>query len=168
MTILAVLLSVVLSLALYLLFAPFYLEIDSTRELYRLRFHRLASCALRVKDTPALEVNICGWKKEIELKAGGGGDHKPAGRMKASKKRGGDVSLRRIIRVFGSFKVSRCYIRLDLGDMQLNGILYPVLAWLRWYLDKDIMICFTGASIVKLEIENNLARMSRAWFGSDK
>ncbi len=158
----------VLGVAAYLFFAPFYAELDSTRNLYRFRFHRVAYLDLKTEHDLALELNILGWKKKMLFgavnKSNSSKKEKPVGRKRETP----PLSLQRLKRLLGSFKVTECCVRVDFRDMPLNGILYPVFAWLSWYSGKDIGISFTGESLVILKIKNNLARLSWAWFGSGK
>jgi hypothetical protein len=47
--------------------------------------------------------------------------------------------------------------------MEWNGILFPVAYWLRMKSGQDILIRFDGMTRVALTIENNAARMIRAY-----
>ncbi len=162
MTILLVLLLIVLALAAYIFFAPFYFEIDNTRGLFRFRFHRLIFLDLRIGDELALELSAFGWKKNLELHPGKKDPPNEKERSVSDGWKKRMPPLKKLLRVFRSFEFTKCYVRLDLGDMRLNGMMYPVFAWLRWYSHKDIEVSFTGTNIIIVEIRNSLARMSRA------
>lgn len=168
MTIVLVLLMVFFGLVAYFFFAPFFIEVDSTRSIYRFRFHRLLSLDLKVQEDVRMRMSLLGWKT----------DFKPAlyktGKKPQDKKEGvkRDFQLnvvgRKLLNVLKSFRLTKCHIRITMEDMQLNGILYPMAAWLSWYSKKDIQISFTGSNVVIVEIKNNLARMSWAWFSSSR
>jgi hypothetical protein len=168
MTILYVLLIIVFSLAAYLFFAPFYIKIDSTENVYQFRFHRLVILDLKTGDEPVVELKTMGLKKRISLNAEGTQKGPHGNRTRKNNGQGREFPVKRIIRVLCSFQLTKCRVRLDSGDMQWNGILYPFFFWLGWHSNKDLQVNFTGENVVILEVKNSLARMSRAWFGSYK
>lgn len=170
MTIFIVLLCVVVLGLTYLFFAPFYIEIDSSRDLYRIRFHRLIALELKPNEDWKLLLTVVGWQKDLDLENTFEPRKTvpPAPTQKKSKRKKAGFPFQKITALIRSFKVNKLYIRIDTGDMQLNGILYPVFAWLKWGRQHDVLINFTGENVVILEIKNNLARLSRAWFGSTK
>lgn len=167
MMILYVLLIVVLGAVVYIFFAPFYVEIDSTRNLYRFRFHRLIYLDLKIGNELTLEMSALGWKKEFKSLPETENRDRKKKSTEIKKADRGMPPVKKIVRILRSFQLTKCHVRFDSGDMQLNGILFPVFAWLNWYSHRDIQISFTGTNTVVLEIKNNLARVSRAWFGSD-
>jgi hypothetical protein len=165
MLIFTVLLSSVVVTVLYLFFAPFYLQIDTTKNLYQVRFHRLARLSLKMGSEPALEAKVAWWKRDFPLfHPTAKPVQKPEKKDHKSSKK--NVPIKRLIHVLKSFRVTTCYINTDLGDMQLNGILYPVFCWLSWYSGKPISINFTGRNEMMLELQNSMARMSWAWLSS--
>jgi hypothetical protein len=68
--------------------------------------------------------------------------------------------------VIRSFKVNKLEATFDFGDMQWNGILYPLFCWISCKTGKDVRINFEGKNIIVLQAENNIARMSRAYICS--
>ncbi len=148
----------------YFLFAPFFLEIDSTRNLWRIRIHRLASARLLVENNSfMIELMIAGWKKRIDISALKRNKEKP----EAEKKRKSDrpkITISKVISVIRSFKVNACYVNLSFEDVLLNAWLFPVFSELRRYSGKQFYINFKDVNMVKIEIENNMARMIWAWF----
>lgn len=166
--VLAILL-IVLIVLLYLFFAPFYFEINTTNGLYRIRFHRLASISLKMIDSSLIaEVKIGWWTKQIDLfSIDKNADEKRTvakKTVKAKKKK--KFSFKKIKAVLKSFKISKCSISIDSGDMQLNGILWPVFYLFKVRSGKDFRINFIGENKIVLEVKNNLARMSWAYISS--
>lgn len=169
MIVLLVLLLIVLVVFLYLFFAPFYFEINTTDSTYRIRFHRLASISLKMIDRSLMaEIKICWWIKRFELWPGKNGAGKEARidktPVKAKKKR--KMPFRKIKAVLKSFKISKCSVSVDTGDMQLNGVLWPVFYLFKVRSGKDMRINFIGENKIILEVKNNLARMSWAYISS--
>lgn len=159
-----VLLSSVVAIVLYFFFAPFYLEVNSRVDLYRIRFHHLFSIALKLKEDAVIETTILGWRREKTLPTLPPNPKVAEGKITAGNSR--QLPLKKLLHLVDSFKVNKCYVNLDFGDMQLNGILYPLFSYAGWHFKKKILINFSGRNIVILEMENSLARMSRAWLSS--
>ena len=143
----------------YALFAPFYLEVDSEINLLRIRFHHLASAKLLTRNSSLIiQLNVAGWNKEMDLFTEGVKQRKTTSVVKR-KRKSSKIQLRKVIAVLKSFKVNTCYINFDCGNMQWNGILFPLFFWISKITGKDIRINFIGVSNIKLEIENNFARI---------
>lgn len=168
MLVLSVLLILVSGILMYLLFAPFYLEIDSTKELYRVRFHKIISARIVIEEgLLLLDVKMAWWTKRYKLN--GSGSAKAVEKDRSENKKGngkGKLPWKKMKAVLASFKINKCSVVIDTGDMQLNGILYPFFLLLSFYSGKNFGISFNGDNEVKLEIENNIARMSWAYISS--
>jgi len=157
----------IFSIAAYLLLAPFYLEIDSRSGLYRIRFHRLASVRFSIVNSSLImDVQVTGWHKRIDLSAIKPKEKKVEEVSVPQVKRKMNISFQRIWGVLRSFKVNKCRIAVDFGDMALDGILYPLFYWVRVWSKKDIGINFSGENELVLEIENNFIRMLWAYVKS--
>lgn len=164
-----VLLCIVFGFFGYLFFAPFYLEIDSTKGLYRIRVHWLASMSIKsVGDILLIELKLAGFTKQVDVfSAKAEHVRKPAAvSEKKQRKRSPAIQWKKVKAVLFSFRINKCRIRFDSGDVQLNGILYPLFYWISSYSGKDVRINFTGENEVVLEIQNSLARMSWAYISS--
>lgn len=166
MILLLVLLFIVFLIFIYFLFAPFYLEVNTADGLYRIRFHWLISISLKTNTaSPMLELRLMGQKKQIDLFS-----QKQTSKQKPiiakQKKRKVKISLKKIAGMLKSFKINKCIIHIDSGDMQINGILYPLFYWISCYSKRDVRVNFLGENKMILEIENNLARMSWAYISS--
>jgi hypothetical protein len=167
MIVLWICLGVFLGVILYLLFAPFRLEVDSDLMMLRVRFHRLASARIYCgHGTLMLDFQIGWWKKTMDLlqpaKKSEARSSARENKAKSSGKRR-TMPLRKVMAVMRSFKLKRCIIHIDTGNMEWNGILFPVAYWLRMKSGQDILIRFDGMTRVALTIENNAARMIRAY-----
>lgn len=136
--------------------------------MYAVRFHYLASARIIViDDSLKIDLRIIGWKKQIDLinqlfkRKTGKITQK---QYKNSKSKLSRLSLIRSI--LKSFKVNKCYLDIDTGNMQLNGILYPVFYWISKYTGKPIGINFQNQTEIIVEIQNNCARVIRAFIYS--
>lgn len=163
--ILYVLLVIIIFTLCYLFFAPFYFEINSVTKLVRVRFHKLASAELKFEtNTIMLDIKFAWWKKQIDVFAIKKNSNKefPAKKRKSEKSKR-KILLKKIKAVIKSFQVTQCNVSIDTGDVQLNGILYPVFYLMSAYSKKNIKINFTNENVIILEIKNSLARMSWAY-----
>lgn len=165
--VLALLLIVVIIFG-YLFFAPFYFEINTTSGIYRIRFHRLASISLKIIDNSLMaEIKIAWWTKQFDLSSTGNtADKLPVAKKTVKAKKRSKLSFKKIKAVVKSFKISKCSISIDSGDMQLNGILWPVFYLFKVRSGKDLQINFIGENKIVFEMKNNLARMSWAYMRS--
>lgn len=165
MLVLCIFFSVVLISVLYILFAPIYVEIDSINSVYRIRMHRLIGLSFFVNNNASLiEIKIAFWRKVIDLsKATVNKEEVP---LKNERKGSKSFSSEKLLAIIKSFKVNRLDATFDLGDMQWNGIFYPLFCWLSYKTGKNICINFQGKNSIVLQIENNIARMSRAFICS--
>jgi len=126
----------------------------------------MAFLDLKVDEDVKLQMSLMGWKKEISLEKYKTGKPQEVGKTKVKRADRSGVAPGKFLNILKSFRLTQCYVRIGFEDMQLNGILYPVAAWLSWYSKKDIQVSFTGSNVVILRIKNNLARMSWAWLSS--
>lgn len=152
----------------YFFFAPFYFEINTTRELYRFRFHRVASIGLHIIDGSfMMEIWIVGWSKKIDLfEKKKALKIKPLTDNKERKKKKFAITWKKIRGIITSFKVNKCVVAIDTGDVQTNAVLFPFFYLARVYSKKNVQINFTGENKIILEIESSLARMSWAFIRS--
>jgi len=146
----------------YLLFAPFYLEVNSKTGLCGVRFHKLASARIYMADSSLfIDLKIIWWHKIIDLFA------PREKQMKTEKKKIEKVKrkipMRKILSVIKSFKVNKFYITLDTGSMETNGILYPLFLWMGMRMKRNVTINFVNENELIVETENNVARMLRAY-----
>ena len=144
---------------IYLLYAPFYVEINSLTGLCRMRFHHIASAGLEVKDRSLkLVLKITWWRTEMDLLT----KREPRKKKEVSRKpknKGWKLSVRKIRKVLAGFKLNQCSITIDTGNQQINGILLPLFLRLSRVTGKKIQISFHGENEIILQMENNLARI---------
>jgi len=147
----------------YLLFAPFYLEINSTKGFYGIRFNYLASANLVLIDN-RLKVNVAaaGWHKKIDPFAKTA-KTKP---VQPKNKKISRFSFGLVKALLKTFKIRKCYVDIDTDNVQLNGILYPAVYWLSNYTAQPLSINFLHHNEIDLKIENNIARLIKAYIYS--
>lgn len=167
MTWLLIVVLLLLMIAGYLLFAPFYLEINTTRDVYRVRFHRLAVAGIAArKHSLVLEVRVIGWQKEIDLQKMLFSRQQPTNKKNEKKPREHvkrAVPFRKALAVLRSFDIRECVINVDFGEVTTNGMLFPA-AWLASRATgRQIEVNFLGHTILILKVRNNLARMAWAY-----
>ena len=147
---------------IYLLFAPFFVEIDSVKRLFRIKFHRLASARLIFDESSILlELKTAGWQKKIDLLEIKEKNKKAV--VKNEKKKQTKISFQKFLAVLKSFRIRKFFLTLDTGDMQMNGILYPLFVLTSISSGKNITINFLDENKLILQIENNLARIIWAY-----
>ncbi len=154
---------ILLGMVIYLLCAPFFIEVDSVNGFFRFRFHVLAYGSLELRDHSLfMKLKIAWWEKEFDLLQPAGKKPKQiAGDKKAvKKKKSFHISHlpQRIIAVFKSFRVRTCYIMIDTGNMPANGILYPWFYLLSARINQTVLINFHGENEIILKIKNSAAR----------
>lgn len=162
-----ILVLILLAILSYLLFAPIFIDIDSDNNLYRLRFHQLASGTLVVKNYSfKIDLHLAWWKKQFDLfhKKSENKITKKTAPMKRARHR--VISFKVVKALINSFKINTFRVDLDTDNMKLNGMLYPVFYGISRYTGKHIMINFLGNNKIEIQIENNLARMIRAYIYS--
>lgn len=153
-------------LCLYLLFSRFFIEIDTTTDLYRICFDRLTSVTFFfLADPLKAELRILGWKSTYDFK------RTETKKINIKKKKpqtyfSQKSALGKITGIAHSFKVTRCFVTIDTGNMPLNGVLYPWFHLLSIRTGKNMAINFSGENIVILKAENSLARLLWAYIKS--
>lgn len=155
-----------LLLVIYLLTAPVWLEIDTEKEVYRAGFHWLLSISVSVRGgTLQMDMRFLRIKRKVVVDPSPRETEQPAKtKRRARKRRRPDgLPVRKIIAVLRSFRIRELTLQLDTGDQPVNGLLYPLAAWLRHRTGHDIRIGFNGESRLVLRIRNNLARMLWAY-----
>ena len=156
----------ILLMVVYLLTAPVVFEVDSERSLFRVRFHRLASAKIRLADSSIfLDLNIVGWKMPMDLlrPKAETGKARQMTPEKPPRKKSRHIPFRKIRAVIRSFRIKKCEMIIDTGDMPLNGMLFPVCYWLSLRSGKTFGMSFTGENVIQLEIQNSMGRMLSAY-----
>ena len=152
------------SILLYFLLVPFFIELDSTTDLLRIRIgHWLSAQLVLIDDSPVVRIVIMGWKKDIDPLKNQVHRTRQKNREKKNGKPVKDI-YKRMIAVIKSFKVNKCYITFCTDDMALNGLLYPWFRILTWQTGQMILVNFWDEQVVILEVQNTLARIAWAFF----
>jgi hypothetical protein len=154
----------VLSVFIYLLFAPIFIEVNSISNLARIKFHQWLSATLIFNDqTVLLDLWIAGWRKQVDLLATNTRERKSKSVMKPDKKkvktrkRSFPVSL--FVAILRSFRIKKFFLTIDTGEVQLNGMLYPFFLYLGRKHNQNMSINFLNDNILILQIENKIARI---------
>ncbi len=149
----------------YLLLAPFYIEVNTETGLCQVRFHRMAKAGIRiVGNRLQIYLNVAGYTKLINT-IDVSGQHLSEKKKKIVVKRKRRSSSIQLIKAIArSFRVNRCYVNIDTGDLGLNGMLFPLFFWMSTASGKHIYINFLGENTVVLEIQNRLSRILQAFF----
>lgn len=165
---LLIFLIIIVSIFIYVLFAPFYLEINTINGLLRLRFHRLIKAQLFFNENSLfLDLKIAGWRKQIDLLAQKEQKEQKKKQIKKQSGKGPNrISIRKIKAIVKSFKVNKFYLNISFDEMMLNGIIYPLLSILSFKTNKRMEINFFHENEIILEIENNFFRIIRAYIKS--
>lgn len=165
---LLIFLIIIVSIFIYVLFAPFYLEINTINGLLRLRFHRLIKAQLVINENSlCLDLKIAGWRKQIDLLAQKEQKKQKKKSIKKQSEKGSNrISLKKISAIAKSFKVNKFYLSISFDEMMLNGIIYPLLNFLSFKKNKRIEINFFHENEIILEVENNFFRIIRAYIKS--
>jgi hypothetical protein len=156
---------ILLLILLYVLLAPFILEIDSTHDLYQIRFGGVAKGELVFTDSfPAIRMSIFGLQKiffPFELK-----EKKEKKAKPAKEKKPGKISFQKMMRkglaIFRSFKVKCFYLDCGTDDFAMNGLLYPIAARLS-KPGRIVRVNFDSHVVLKLRVENKIGRMLLAY-----
>lgn len=160
---------------IYVVFAPLYLEIDSDREQYRVRLHRLASMRFIITEDALAAVLKIGWwqknfilfppedknKKAPEQKTQPASYGRPGRRRR--KFSGFPEKLKGLMK---SFRVIECEASIDTGSPPMNGILFPL--FYLWSLETgtSVMINFYGENRALIKVRNSVARLMVAYLRS--
>jgi len=170
---LIIILSLILAMAIYMLMAPFYLEIDSPRNIYRIRLHRIATAGIIETNNLLLAyIKILWWERQFAVadmfsSTGNMSTEKKEQKKEHRKQRKTrKIPFGKIRAMLNSFHIEQCYINADLGDMPVNGLMYPVAMYLSRITGRTITINFKGENVVILTIKNNCARMAWSYFKS--
>lgn len=165
MTGLLIILIIIVFVISYILFAPFYVAINSINGTLTIRFHNVFTAQLYISnDSLFLDLKVAGFRKKIDLFS------KTPKKKKISEhtinKRSRSISFRKIKGIISSFKVNTFYLSISFDNMLLNGILYPLCTYLKVSSKKKVEINFINKNEIILEIENNFYRIIRAYIKS--
>ena len=153
----------------YLLIAPFYLEINTSKDLFRIRFHRLGFARLSIDDSIVLHWRVFGIGKDIDMLSlrKESNEHKTK-KLKKVTKTSTTPPIYKIVGVVKSFRVNKFSLQLDTGNNELNGFLFPWFVGAGILAHRDLWINFIGRNELVMEIENSALRMMHAYLFTNK
>lgn len=164
---LLIILSILLGIFLYVLFAPVVLEIDTILGLYRVRFHWLAWGRIYfIGLEPWVEIKVAWWHKQfslLELPKSRQKKEEKSVAKNIKKKKKFTMKWATIKALFRSFKVEKFSWHLDTGDYALNGMLYPLFWWYGYKSGHNVAINFVANNSLVLTIKNTGWRVIKAF-----
>ena len=146
---------------IYALFAPLLFEIDSGNYIYQFRIvpiFKLYWVTDELLGHP--EMSIFGIHKKLPFPS----FRKKSKKLKIKKSSPVTFNLKRFISIIRTFKVKKCIVNVDTGNMPLNGILFPFMYILSRITGKTFHINFIGKNEVVLTIKNNAFSILKAYF----
>jgi hypothetical protein len=155
-----------LFLIVYLLFGKLTLEINTVEDRYFVDMPFVRLRLLQLSPTLEMDLKIVWWKRRMTMDGSPGGMNRDKKKKEKKMKRSNRISMSKILGVIRSFRITRCHINLDTGNMPLNGILYPWFFLVGKSTGHPISINFTNQNIFVIRIENTIARMLWAYIKS--
>ena len=162
---LVVFLIIIVIISIYILFAPFYLNINTINGSFIIKFHKIIFAQfIIIENSLILDLKILGWQKQINIS--NQKEQKEKSFKRPAKTREKSIPFRKVSAVIKSFKVNKFYLTINFGNMMLNGILYPIFSYFSISSMKRIDINFFNENELILEVENNFFRIIRAYVNS--
>ena len=112
-------------------------------------------------------IRITWWEKQVDLL--GPGKKKKRKEKNIRKKdaaKGRKVSFNKILSVIRSFQVREFILHVDTGNMQANGMLFPLFYGIGRLLKREVAVNFNDRTDIRIRIRNNAYRMLRAYLKS--
>ena len=152
-------------LTVYALFAPLLLEIDTRSDVYQFRIVPVFSIWWSTEGSHGhFGISVFGIRRKLNLS----GFPQKKTEIKIKKSHKFKFSFHRFIAVIRSFKIKKCFVNIDTGDMPLNGLLFPMMYTLSGITGKAFRINFFGKTEIVLTIKNNVFRMLRAYINNNQ
>lgn len=154
---------------IYLLFSTIVIDIDTTMAYYSIRFGKLLQLLLlTAPPINTVELKIAFWRKRLKIRTNY--FEKISTNYQSTNQSNRktfttqpNFTLNKVIGIVKSFKLTRCNIILDTGNMPLNGFLFPWFYLLSIKLNKVIGINFNGRNSCILQVKNSIAQMLWAY-----
>jgi len=162
---LLIFLILIISVFCYLIFAPFFIELNSVNGTFSFDFHTVLSINCFIKENSLfLDLRIMGWRKQIDLLAKKKRNTKSVRKKVSSKKP--VIPLRKVNAIIKSFKINKFYLAICFDNMLINGIIYPLFAYLNNNNNRHIEVNFLNRNEIIIKVENNFYRIIRAYITS--
>ena len=116
---------------IYLLFSTIVIDIDTNMAYYSIRFGKLLQLLLlTAPPINTVELKIAFWRKRLKIRTNYFEKISTKYQSTNQSKRKTfttqpNFTLNKVIGIVKSFKLTRCNIILDTGNMPLNGFLFP-------------------------------------------
>ncbi len=161
-----IIISVLLLALVGLLLTPLIIRLNTDLNKYDVRLSGFMRAWLSVDDELSIHVWILGYHYKTNPKFALAGKEK---KSKRKKKRSSTSKLRmkNILNVMRSFRIRSFEASLDTDDYVVNAQLVPI-SWLLKLFQLNVSVNFRGSSYFRLEIRNNLWRLSTAFLGLKK
>lgn len=163
-----IVLVILLSLILFLLLSPLWIELDSSVPVGRVRWWGIGRAELRYEKEWMAKLRILFFKRTFYLertKKTGIARTKSKKRKQAKNTKPGipfRIMIKKIRRVLRSFIVEKWQVAIDTGDATLNARLFP-LNWMPG-LKGNLLVNFNGEEYFRCRIRNTGWRLLWAWF----
>lgn len=162
MTWLLVILSFIILLLLWLLWAPLQLEIDTRKPAANFKWSGIGRANVWYDEEWWLSFRVFFFHKTIRLASMKAKPKKIAGQRVKKAKRKPKGFLKKMIRVLRSFQVKEWRLAVDTGDYTMNAQLYPLNFFSR--LHQHLFVNFNGENYLYIRIQNRPAKMLYAFF----
>lgn len=151
----------------YLLWVPFYIEVNSDTGILRARFPLLAEARLFIDHyTLLLSWDILGWGSKTDLLATKQTASASVTVKKPARTGKNGMSFSKAMLLLKTFSITKCEIAVDTGSMPLNGMLYPQFYLAGLIMRKNISINFHNENRVIIEVTNSFSRLLWAFIKS--
>lgn len=164
MTALLVILGILIAVLLFLLFTPIVIEVDSSKDLYRLRWRGIGYVRPIFRDGRFLiRFRILFFTKQLDpLKKRKSKKKKARKRKKKTGTRWARKGLRKIGPIFRAIRVRHIYVNMDTNNAIINAWLYPAMRILSRGR-RQLHINFNDVNEVKLKLTTSGFRFIRAF-----
>mgnify|MGYP001569964652 CR=1 FL=1 len=152
--------AIIFCIIIYALFAPLLLEIDTSNYVYQFRIVPIFKMWW-VKDElfGHPEMSVFGINKKLQFS-----DYKKKSTtLKTKKTTHLKLNVKCLFSIIKTFKIKKCTVSIDTGNMPLNGMLFPFMYLTSSLTGKTFHINFTGQNEVVLTIKNNAFSILRAY-----
>lgn len=150
--------SIVIFLILYI---PIWIEINSLKDEYRIRWGKLI--IMGITPTWEMYMTFFGYRRIISLKSP---PHKKLSRPKSKRSERRKIKFRSLLAVLKSFEIKRWDIQWDMGDMALNGKIFPIFYFISKLTGKPTSINFIGKNQIVITVRNSVYRILHAYIKS--
>jgi hypothetical protein len=146
----------------FILFTPFYFEIDTDRRLVMGRFYQILYLTLlNIDNRLVLRLRIGPWYSQYNLPTQQLKKNKTQIKYKQNKR--SRLSFYKARRIFNSFTIIKFKLHFDLANNEWNGIVFPLCFWVAHYYHLDIRVNFKHENVFQIQLKNNMAQLLWAY-----